>query len=92
MIVVARMAYRMIVNNNGMLSSCSITTVTRIFGNFVLNRVELCCRLNVKVLVTRLHVRRQLSPRVRNYLNSRLVHVRCHLTSRPLMTLRDVNS
>jgi hypothetical protein len=70
----------------------SITTVTRLFGNLVLNRVELCCRLNVQILVARIHVRRQLSPRVGNYLNSRLVHVRCHLTSRPLMTLRDVNS
>jgi hypothetical protein len=71
---------------------CSITTVTRIFGDLVLNRAELCCRLNVQILVARLHVRRQLSPRVGNYFNSRLVHVRCHLTYRPLMTPRDVNS
>jgi hypothetical protein len=41
-------------------------------------------------LIARLHDRGQLSPRVDNYLNSRLVHVRCHLISRPLMTLRTL--
>jgi hypothetical protein len=71
---------------------CSITTVTRIFGDLVLNRAELCSRMNVQILIARIHVRGQLSSRVGDYLNSRLVHVWCHLTSRPLMTPRDVNS
>jgi hypothetical protein len=69
---------------------CSITTVARIFGDLVLSRAELCSRMTVQILFARLHVRRQLSCRVGNYLNGRLVHVRCHLTSRPLMTPRDV--
>jgi hypothetical protein len=73
-------------------ANCSITTVVRIFGDLVLNRAELCSRMNVQILIARLHVRGQLSSRVSNYLNSRLVHVWCHLTSRPLMTQRDVNS
>jgi hypothetical protein len=35
----------------------SITTVTRIFGDLVLNRAELRSRINVKILIARLHVR-----------------------------------
>jgi hypothetical protein len=73
-------------------SSCIITTVMPIFGDLVLNRAELCSLMNLRVLISRLHVRGQLSSRVGNYLNSRLVRVRCHLTSRPSMIPRDVNS
>jgi hypothetical protein len=57
------------------MANRKLAQITRIFGDLVPNRAELSCRLDVQILVARLHVRRQLSPRVGNYLNSRLVHV-----------------